>query len=163
RNKLANAFGLAALPAGPLLAVGWWTTPRALPANPALYAHSLIDYRPVPATRGHPLIPHALVEACPQSYGFVGGEGCVVGERGAVKGAALESINFRHPFYDRAAPVYLGTYVTLDQGTGIVHSAPAYGIDDFISCRRYGMKDEEMLNPVQNDGRFGSDLPFFGG
>ena len=79
------------------------------------------------------------------------------------KGAALENIAFRHPFYDRASPVYLGDYVTLEQGTGIVHSSPAYGVDDFLSCRRYGMKDEDMLNPVQGDGAFAADLPFFGG
>ena len=62
------------------------------------------------------------------------------------------SIRFRHPFYDRQSPVYLGDYVTLDTGTGIVHSAPAYGIEDFNSCRRYGMKDDEILKPVQGDG-----------
>ncbi len=79
------------------------------------------------------------------------------------KGAALELIRFRHPLYDRAAPVYLGSYVTLEQGTGIVHSSPAYGIEDFQSCRRYGMADDEILNPVRADGRFAGSLPFFGG
>ena len=69
-------------------------------------------------------------------------------DRDRAKGAALERINFRHPFYDRAAPVYLGDYVTLEQGTGIVHSSPAYGVEDFLSCRSYGMKDDDILNPV---------------
>jgi isoleucyl-tRNA synthetase len=59
--------------------------------------------------------------------------------------------------------VYLGDYVTLDAGTGIVHSAPAYGVEDFDSCRRYGMHDDDMLNPVQADGRYAASLPFFGG
>jgi isoleucyl-tRNA synthetase len=53
--------------------------------------------------------------------------------------------------------------VTLEQGTGIVHSAPAYGVDDFISCRRYGMKDEQILAPVLGDGKYASSLPLFGG
>ena len=79
------------------------------------------------------------------------------------KGAALELIRFRHPLYDRPSPVYLGAYVTLEQGTGIVHSSPAYGVEDFQSCRRYGMKDDEILNPVGADGRFAGSLPFFGG
>ncbi|MBI2295185.1 MAG: isoleucine--tRNA ligase, partial [Betaproteobacteria bacterium] len=61
------------------------------------------------------------------------------------------------------APVYLGDYVALDTGTGIVHSAPAYGVEDFQSCRRYGMKDEESLAPVMGDGKFAPDLPLFGG
>ena len=59
--------------------------------------------------------------------------------------------------------MYLGTYVTLEQGTGVVHSSPAYGVEDFQSCRRYGMKDDEILNPVGGDGRFAGSLPFFGG
>ncbi len=79
------------------------------------------------------------------------------------KGSALENIRFRHPFYDRASPVYLGDYVTLDTGTGIVHSAPAYGVEDFESCRRYGMKDDEILTPVMGDGKYAPSLPFFGG
>jgi isoleucyl-tRNA synthetase len=79
------------------------------------------------------------------------------------KGAALERIAFRHPLYDRVAPVYLGDYVTTEQGTGLVHSAPAYGVEDFSSCRRYGMKDEAMLNPVLADGRYAQSLPLFGG
>jgi isoleucyl-tRNA synthetase len=53
--------------------------------------------------------------------------------------------------------------VTLDTGTGIVHSAPAYGIEDFLSCRRYGMRDDDIINPVQGDGVFAADLPLFGG
>ena len=59
--------------------------------------------------------------------------------------------------------MYLGDYVTLDAGTGIVHSAPAYGVEDFESCRRYGMKDDQILTPVMGDGRFASSLPLFGG
>ena len=72
-------------------------------------------------------------------------------------------IAFHHPFYDRLSPVYLGDYVTLDTGTGIVHSAPAYGVEDFNSCRAYGMKDDEILTPVLGDGRYADSLPFFGG
>ena len=78
-------------------------------------------------------------------------------------GQALERIAFRHPLYDRCSPVFLGDYVTLDTGTGVVHSAPAYGVEDFDSCRRYGMKDAEILTPVMGDGRYVSTLPEFGG
>jgi isoleucyl-tRNA synthetase len=63
---------------------------------------------------------------------------------GACQGAALELVKFRHPFYDRESPVYLGDYVTLDAGTGVVHSAPAYGLEDFESCKRHGMRNEEI-------------------
>jgi isoleucyl-tRNA synthetase len=53
--------------------------------------------------------------------------------------------------------------VTTDSGTGIVHSAPAYGLDDFISCRAHGMKDDDILTPVMGDGKYASTLPLFGG
>ena len=79
------------------------------------------------------------------------------------KGKALELLEFRHPFYDRNSPVYLGDYVTLETGTGLVHSAPAYGVEDFISCRAHGITDDQILNPVMGDGRFASSLPLFGG
>ncbi len=157
RGRLAAAFGLPALPPGPTLAVIWTTTPWTIPSNQALNAHPAFDYALVATPRGHLLLAAELVAACLERYGLTG---TVVA---TAKGAALELIRFRHPFYDRPSPVYLGDYVTLDTGTGLVHSAPAYGIEDFQSCRRYGMKDDAMLNPVQGDGRFAGSLPFFGG
>ena len=78
-------------------------------------------------------------------------------------------LKFKHPFadsdpgYDRTSPIFVGDYVTLDAGTGIVHSAPAYGLDDFISCKAHGMSDDEILKPVLGDGKYASWLPFFGG
>ena len=78
-------------------------------------------------------------------------------------GSALELIRFKHPFYDRASPVYLGEYVTIDTGTGVVHSSPAYGVEDFLSCKRYGMSDSDVLQPVLGDGVYADSLPQFGG
>ena len=157
RAKLAAAFGLQALPDGDVYAVIWTTTPWTIPANQALNAHPDFVYALVATTRGHLVLAQELVEACLKRFGL---PGRVVA---TAPGAALENIRFRHPFYDRASPVYLGEYVTLEQGTGIVHSSPAYGIEDFLSCRRYGMSDDDMLNPVQGDGRYAESLPFFGG
>ncbi len=157
RDKLAQAFGLAALPAGPAMAVIWTTTPWTIPANQALNAHPEFEYALVATPRGQLVLARELVDACLSRYHLTGQ---VIA---TTKGLALERIRFRHPFYDRAAPVFLGDYVTLDQGTGIVHSSPAYGVEDFISCRRYGMRDEDILNPVQGDGRYAGSLPFFGG
>jgi isoleucyl-tRNA synthetase len=157
RHRLARAFGLNALPAGPALAVIWTTTPWTIPANQALNVHPDVDYALVATQRGHLVLAVDLAAACVERYGL---EGDIVA---TAKGRALELVRFRHPFYDRASPVYLGEYVTLEQGTGIVHSSPAYGIDDFESCRRYGMADDDMLNPVEGDGRYTPSLPFFGG
>ena len=156
-GKVARAFGLAQLPAKPGYAVIWTTTPWTLPGNQALNAHPDFDYELVDTERGLLILAAELRDACLARYQLAG---TVIAR---AKGKALENIAFRHPFYDRLAPVYLGDYVTLDTGTGIVHSAPAYGVEDFVSCRRYGMKDEEILTPVQGDGKFAAGLPLFGG
>ncbi len=157
RGKFMKAFGLESMPVVDVLAVIWTTTPWTLPANQALNAHPDFTYALVDTPRGHLVLAHDLVEAVLKRYGL---KGRVMA---TAPGAALEHLRFRHPFYDRASPVYLGDYVTLDQGTGIVHSSPAYGVEDFQSCRRYGMKDDDILNPVTGDGTYAKSLPFFGG
>jgi isoleucyl-tRNA synthetase len=109
------------------------------------------------------ILARTLVESCLQRYGL---KGRVIAE---TIGQALERVRFKHPLaaldrgYDRDSPVYLGTYVTADAGTGVVHSSPAYGIEDFDSCKAYGMTNDEILNPVQGDGVYSKDLPLFGG
>jgi isoleucyl-tRNA synthetase len=154
-EKLARALGVPSVKSG--FTVVWTTTPWTLPGNQALNVHPEHRYELVETERGQLLLAAELRDACLARYKL---KGSVIA---ACKGAALEGIRFRHPFYDRTPPVYLGEYVTLDTGTGIVHSAPAYGVEDFESCRRYGMKDEEILTPVQSDGRFAASLPLFGG
>jgi isoleucyl-tRNA synthetase len=157
-EKVAKAFGLSKLPDSRGHAVIWTTTPWTLPGNQALNAHPEYVYALVQTERGLLILADELRAACLDRYGLKQRD-----VLGTCKGAALERIQFRHPFYDRTAPIYLGEYVTLDTGTGIVHSAPAYGVEDFDSCRRYGMKDTEMLTPVQGDGKFAASLPLFGG
>jgi isoleucyl-tRNA synthetase len=166
-EKIAAAFGLAALPAGRGYAVIWTTTPWTIPSNQALNVHPEVDYALVQSERnGAPLLlilAADLVEACLARFGL---QGKIIA---TCKGEALDLIKFHHPLaaadaaYDRLSPVYLGDYVTVDNGTGIVHSAPAYGIEDFISCKRHGMPDEDIISPVMGDGRFAPSLPLFGG
>ncbi len=157
RGRVAHAFGLAALPEDPCYAVIWTTTPWTIPGNQALNLHPEFTYELVQTPRGLLVLAAELRGQALARYGL---EGKVLG---ACQGAALALVKFRHPFYDRASPVYLGDYVTLDTGTGVVHSAPAYGLEDFESCKRHGMRNDEILTPVQGDGRFAESLPFFGG
>ena len=158
-DKLACAFELAKLPANGNAGwiVIWTTTPWTIPANQALNVHPEFDYSLVSTPKGLLILASALKDACLARYGLTGETVATC------KGAALDHIAFRHPFYDRLSPVYLGDYVTLDAGTGIVHSAPAYGIEDFQSCRANGIKDDEILTPVQGDGVYAESLPLFGG
>jgi isoleucyl-tRNA synthetase len=181
-DKLARIFGLARLPDKPGFAVIWTTTPWTLPANQALNVHPEYDYALVETEDKllivaqeifmRPAQSRGALEGVQLAPGYSDGRLLALAKRygirewrllGTAKGAALEGIEFRHPFYERAAPVYLGDYVTLDTGTGIVHSAPAYGVEDFLSCRSYGMKDEDILTPVLSDGKYAESLPIFGG
>jgi len=166
-DKLAQAFGLDALPEGDGFIVIWTTTPWTIPSNQALNAHPEVTYALVKTQKeGKPLlliVARDLAAAALERYKL---EGEIVAE---TTGAKLEGIRFKHPlhaadpFYDRTSPVYLADYVTTDSGTGVVHSAPAYGIEDFQSCKEHGMKDDDILKPVMGDGRFASTLPLFGG
>ena len=166
-EKLATAFGLPTLPTDQGYVVIWTTTPWTIPSNQALNMHPEFSYALVQTDRnGEPLLlllAEKLVESCLQRYGL---EGKVIA---TCKGEALSEIKFHHPLasqdagYDRLSPVYLGEYVTDDSGTGIVHSAPAYGVEDYASCKAHGMADDDILNPVMGDGHYASTLPLFGG
>ncbi|HJU70638.1 MAG TPA: isoleucine--tRNA ligase, partial [Paucimonas sp.] len=166
-DKLAHAFGLPKLPTDKGYAVIWTTTPWTIPSNQALNVHPEHRYALVQTERNGEalllLLAVELVTACLERFGL---QGHIIA---TAPGEALSMISFKHPFYDadpgyrRLSPIYVGTYVTLDAGTGIVHSAPAYGLDDFISCKAHGMTDDEILKPVMGDGKYASWLPFFGG
>ena len=157
-DRLAAAFGLAALPAGKTAyAVIWTTTPWTIPANQALNVHPEHEYALIDTERGLLVLAAELAESALKRFGLEGHE------LARCPGAALDHINFRHPFYDRLSPVFTGDYVTLDAGTGVVHSAPAYGLEDFDSCRKHGITNDEILNPVTSDGTYAASLPFFGG
>ncbi|HDS1698408.1 MULTISPECIES: isoleucine--tRNA ligase [unclassified Pseudomonas] len=154
--KLAAAFGLASL-AKPAAIVIWTTTPWTIPANQALNIHPEFTYALVDTGERLLVLAEELVESCLKRYNL---EGSVLA---TAQGSALELINFRHPFYDRLSPIYLADYVELGAGTGVVHSSPAYGEDDFVTCKRYGMVNDDILTPVQSNGVYVDSLPYFGG
>ncbi|MDO4683262.1 MAG: isoleucine--tRNA ligase [Lautropia sp.] len=161
RAALAKAFGLAELPAGEGYAVIWTTTPWTLPANQALNLHPEVEYALVETSRdGKPMLlilAAGRVEPQLERYGL---QGKVIAR---TTGQALGNLSFRHPFYDRLSPVYLADYVTTDTGTGLVHSAPAHGVEDFQTFRAHGRRDDEIINPVMGNGVYASSLPLFGG
>ncbi|MFC5300483.1 isoleucine--tRNA ligase [Azospira restricta] len=148
-GKLANAFGLTHL-RGPAFAVIWTTTPWTLPANEAVSVHPEFDYDLVETPKGALILAHELVESCLKRYEL---EGTVVG---SAKGVALDQILLRHPFQARDVAIICGTHVTIDAGTGQVHTAPAHGVDDYVVGKRYGLP---VNNPVGDDGRFLGNTP----
>ena len=161
-DKLAAAFGLPRLHKDAFVVI-WTTTPWTIPANQALNLNPALDYALVDTDRGLLLLAEALVEKCLARYGL---QGKVLA---TTKGAKLDRLDFYHPLahvhpgFNRRSPVYLADYATAEDGTGIVHSAPAYGVDDFNSCIAHGMKHDHILNPVQGNGVYSTELPLFGG
>ena len=162
---LAKAFGMGALP-GPsksAFAVIWTTTAWTLPANQALNVNPELVYALVNTDKGLLVLAESLVEKCLERYKL---EGQVVA---TTTGEKLGGLNFKHPLYDvhegykRFSPVYVAEYVSAQDGTGIVHSSPAYGVDDFNSCVAHGLAYDDILNPVQGNGSYADDLPLFGG
>ena len=161
-DKLAAAFGLTHL-SKDAFAVIWTTTAWTIPANQALNLNPELTYALVDTERGILMLAESLVEKCLERYQLTGQ---VIA---TTPGKALALLNFMHPFYDvddgykRLSPVFLADYATADDGTGIVHSSPAYGVEDFNSCVANGIATEDILNPVQGSGRYVEDLPLFGG
>ena len=161
-DKLAAAFGLSQL-SKDAFAVIWTTTAWTIPANQALNLNPELSYALVDTERGLFMCAESLVEKCLERWKLTG---TVLA---TTVGKQLDRIEFNHPLshvdagYQRTAPVFLADYATADDGTGIVHSAPAYGVDDFNSCMAHGMKYTDILNPVQGNGAYAADFPLFGG
>ncbi len=159
--ELGRRFGLpaGALGAQPVDLVIWTTTPWTLPANQAVALRDDIRYALLEADidgrRRRLILAAALISACLGRYGASGQR--VLGE---AEGRALEGLALEHPFQGRQVPVILGEHVTLEAGTGAVHTAPGHGQEDFIVGRRYGLA---VVNPVGNDGRFLPDTPLVAG
>ena len=161
-DKLAAAFGLKHL-SKDAFAVIWTTTAWTIPANQALNLNPDLTYALVDTERGILMLAESLVEKCLERYQLTGQ---VIA---TTLGKNLALLNFMHPFYDvddgykRLSPVFLADYATADDGTGIVHSSPAYGVEDFNSCVANGIAYDDILNPVQGNGRYVDELPLFGG
>jgi isoleucyl-tRNA synthetase len=138
----------------------WTTTPWTLPANEAVALNAEIEYvavRATPSAGGERVLVLAadLAAACLARYGATDSK-----ELARFKGGALEGLQLQHPWLDRQVPVILGDHVTLETGTGAVHTAPAHGQEDFIVGNKYGLP---VVNPVGPDGRFAADTPLVAG
>jgi isoleucyl-tRNA synthetase len=161
-DQLASAFGLPKLNKD-AFAVIWTTTAWTIPANQALNLNPELNYSLVDTARGLLVLAESLVEKCLERYAL---SGSVLA---TTQGKNLGGLNFKHPLahvdagYDRLSPIYLADYATADDGTGLVHSAPAYGVEDFNSCVAHGMAYDDILNPVQGNGAYAPELPLFGG
>jgi isoleucyl-tRNA synthetase len=147
KPALAQAFGVSLPGDAKVYAVIWTTTPWTLPANQAVSLHPEHDYRLIHTAKGYLVLADELADACLARYGLAEDAATL----GDAKGAALENLPLHHPFYDRIVPVICGEHVTLDAGTGLVHTAPAHGVDDYVVGLEYNLPTD---NPVGDDGKF---------
>ena len=144
---------------GPMSVVIWTTTPWTLPANQAVALNPELEYVVVQTDGDHGrerlILAEGLLRDTMDRWGI---------EKYRVicyaRGDAFEGLNLQHPFYDREVPVILGEHVTLDAGTGAVHTAPGHGLEDYLVGSRY---DLAVDNPVGGDGRFLPGTPLFAG
>jgi isoleucyl-tRNA synthetase len=133
----------------------WTTTPWTLPANLAIAFHPDFDYSAVRANGKGYIVATGLLESVAQKCGW--GD---VKELARFRGRAVEKLKARHPFIQRDSLLVLGDYVTLEAGTGCVHTAPGHGHDDYVTGMTYGL---EVLCPVDDKGCFTSDVEQFAG
>ena len=144
---------------GTVSTVIWTTTPWTLPANRAVAVHANIEYALVQVddegAQQRLILGSELVKDAMDRYGF--NHYHVLGY---AKGAALENLQVAHPFYDFNVPVIVAEHVTTDSGTGIVHTAPGHGQEDFVAGLQYGL---EVANPVGANGVYLPDTELFAG
>jgi isoleucyl-tRNA synthetase len=135
----------------------WTTTPWTLPANMALSLHPEYKYSIVKTPDGELIIAQELIKDCMEKIGYKEGDYSISGEW---TGAELEGIVCRHPWIDRKVKTIIGEHVTLEQGTGVVHTAPGHGEEDFEIGLKYGL---EVYTPVDSRGRFTDEVEDFAG
>ncbi len=174
----ARRTGIEPARLGPAVAVViWTTTPWTLPANEAVALRDEFEYLAV-AVPEHAapeyaapglavpqrrvlVLAAALKDRCLERYGSSAAAGGGAPEvLGSFRGRALEGLALAHPWLPRSVPVILAEHVTLDTGTGAVHTAPAHGQEDYFVGVRYGLP---VVNPVGPDGRFAADTALVGG
>ncbi|HVU18635.1 MAG TPA: isoleucine--tRNA ligase [Candidatus Didemnitutus sp.] len=134
----------------PLFLVIWTTTPWTIPANLAIAAHPEIEYVVADAGAERIVVARALLESVAAAAKFDPAPTVVK----TIPGAKLEHLTTRHPIIDRASPVVLADYVTTESGTGLVHTAPGHGADDYLTGLKYGL---EIYCPVGDDGKYLDD------
>jgi isoleucyl-tRNA synthetase len=133
----------------------WTTTPWTIPSNLAVAFHPKFDYAAYDVDGRAVIVAEALAEKVAAAIGKPFGKPVA-----RMKGAELEHIRFQHPLYARTSLGVLGDYVTLDAGTGAVHTAPGHGADDFETGKRYGL---EIYAPIGPGGHFLDTVELFGG
>ena len=140
---------------GEIAVVIWTTTPWTLPATQGVALNPDFDYVLVQAGDERLVIAEGMLDDAMQRWGIA--DAVIVGR---AQGATFDRQLLQHPFYHRQVPVVLGDHVTLEAGTGAVHTAPGHGMEDYVVGQRYGLPVD---NPVAGNGCFVAGTPLFEG
>ncbi|EIJ70434.1 isoleucine--tRNA ligase [Pasteurella bettyae] len=154
-SLIESKFNLTEKGNGKLSAVIWTTTPWTMPSNRAIAINPELEYSLVQLGNERVILASELVESVAQAVAV---ESWKV--LGSAKGDVLELLEFNHPFYKFSVPFIFGDHVTTDGGTGLVHTAPDHGQDDYVVARKYNIG---MAGLIGNDGKFNSNAEFFAG
>ena len=144
----------------PVSFVVWTTTPWTLPANRAVSLNPHQQYHVIDTGDEFLVLAAQLQDEALKRYGIDPQIKPGIEIAGQCPGSGFEQMLLQHPFYDRKVPIVLGDHVTMEAGTGAVHTAPGHGQDDYIVGIRYGLPID---NPVGNDGRFLPGTELFAG
>ncbi|MGL4801288.1 isoleucine--tRNA ligase [Cetobacterium sp.] len=139
----------------PLYLVIWTTTPWTLPANTGIALNGEFEYGIYKTEKGNLILAKVLADKAFSDMG--------IKEMELIKefvGADLENLTYKHPFLDRTGKVVLGTHVTAEAGTGVVHTAPGHGQDDYVVGVRYGLP---IISPINNKGVLTEEAGQFAG
>lgn len=157
--QIADAFGVDPAVAERAAMTIWTTTPWTLPANQFVAVNSALDYVLVSFQKDETtwtlILAEGRLDALSERYGVDDFQ-----ILGRAVGAALAGVTCEAPWDGRVVPVMTGDHVTLEAGTGAVHSAPAYGLEDFLAAKEL---DLELLTPVRDDGTFSESVAVVGG
>ncbi len=129
-----------------LYVVIWTTTPWTIPSNQAVCLNARLDYTVFEYNNENYIVAQGLLGTFLEGVSWKEADIKIIGE---IKGVELENLNVFHPLYNRESLIVLGDHVTLDAGTGCVHTAPGHGLEDWEACQRYGIK---TLSPLDSKG-----------
>ena len=136
-----------------LSAVIWTTTPWTIPSNLAICVNERFEYSLVEYVDEVYLVASDLLGAFVKDAELNEPDIKVIG---TIQGKDLENLKTKHPLYDRFSPILCGDHVTLDAGTGCVHTAPGHGLEDWEVCQKYGI---EVLSPLDSKGYWTDEVP----
>ncbi|MEQ1837847.1 MAG: class I tRNA ligase family protein, partial [Candidatus Nitrotoga sp.] len=159
-QTVGEIFGVSLEKNAKVYAVIWTTTPWTLPANQAVCVHPELQYDLIKTEKGYLILAFDLAAACLTRYQLAGSNDRGDGTAASCDGVELQGLLLQHPFNDRTVPVIFGEHVTLEAGTGLVHTAPAHGLDDYVVGQKYSLPTH---NPVADDGKFIASTELVGG